>query len=237
MPEILYGFRSVFAKRLNAFPAFCKFWRNLICKKINNMNSIETFISEDVFLAHCWSTCTGSSPYSNLCLLEKIKNVMTIRPEISCSTIKKGDTINYDSNTGPNNFWGPIGVIIKPGTIVLANPKDAGSPSANTNNPIEIPSCKLLTAIKNRSQFEYNEIRCCQYECIGLFYCLDDILFLKAVIPNCFQFYNFTKKFNVKYYQLSKGLLKEVKFDSSDNLFHLVNNTNNTNVSIDNLYN
>jgi hypothetical protein len=180
------------------------------------MNLTETLISKNVFLVHCWSTCTGMSRFSNLGIYQKIANFVKGIPEACCSSIRKNDTINFDSEAGPCNFFGPVGAIICPGVITLAHAQDAGTPQDvngyRTTNDVDISREVLEHAIDNRDINEYNEICVRKYRCLGLFYCLDDQNFLKAVVGDCSTFYYQTMAHNLPYYKMIKGELFKVSF-------------------------
>lgn len=201
------------------------------------MSWTDYLVSKNVFLAHCWSTCTGSSRYKDLSIEERIKNVLNHLPtELPCSTIQQNDTIHFDYLKGPVNFFGPIGVIIAPGIITSANAEDAGFPamddSSEQPSQTDIDVDSLEKAITNRSPNKYNEIRVQNYDCIGVFYCMDDVSFISQVI-SAPRLFSTIKPFSIKCFKLCLGNLYNVSVDVKTDRIDI----SNTPTSIHTLYN
>jgi hypothetical protein len=125
---------------------------------------INILISKKVFIAHCWSTCTGNSKHLHLDLNQKIINAIKGIPEVCCSSIQSGDTIHYNSDSGPCNFWEPIRVIIMPGLITLAKVGDAATPNSaegyrTSENAKEMCFCRMLMHLDILNTVQFSVIR------------------------------------------------------------------------------
>jgi hypothetical protein len=140
-----------------------------------------------VAMVHCLGDVSGVGDPSTKHLkpLDKLVNAFADRPDVSCSTVKAGDS-RTPSNGMAKKYFGPFGLIIDPVSfqnISLSYPSDAGStycPIAKKriygrglgdNAPAHIES-----AIINRGtdslgtpSMGYNEICCFGFKVLGLF--------------------------------------------------------------------
>ena len=91
---------------------------------MTNSNSI--FYKYDVFLAHCLTKLggAGNTNSNNKNIYERINHTVKTQSDISCSTIKHGDTLEYLQVA---NFFGPVGLILNNVIVYYANEKDAGT--------------------------------------------------------------------------------------------------------------
>lgn len=67
----------------------------MLAVKDDHMDNV--FKNQDVIFAHCLTQNGGAgNPFSNgKDLYQRISDTINNRPEISCSTIKAGDTLKY----------------------------------------------------------------------------------------------------------------------------------------------
>ncbi len=198
------------------------------------MDSI--FKNQDVIFAHCLTQNGGAgNPLSiGKDLYQRMEYVINNKPEISCSTIKEGDTIIYQQRT---NLFGPVGIILKNINVTFASPTDCGTSVDKNGKRIYdltndiIPNEKnILRAIIERPTNRYNELCADNYDFFGIFLCFDDTAYLYQNIKSEEEFFDKTKQFNLPYFNLSKGILYKSKFDTERKFF--VGNGKLSNVEI-----
>lgn len=183
------------------------------------------FKNQDVIFAHCLTQNGGAgNSFSNgKDLYQRIYDTINNKPEISCSTIKTGDTLKYLEIT---NFFGPVGLILNNVKITFASPTDCGTRILeNGKRDYELTSetapteANILKAIFNRSEKCYNELCSDSYNVFGFFLCFDDISYLYQNIISETEFYKKTQQFNLPYFNLSKGVLYKAKYETTSNCF------------------
>jgi len=181
--------------------------------------------NQDVIFAHCLTQNGGAgNPFSNgKDLYQRISDTINNKPEISCSTIKSGDTLKYLKIT---NFFGPVGLILNNVKITFASPTDCGTSVLESGKrdyeltgettPTE---ANILNAILNRPEKCYNELCSNSYNVFGFFLCFDDTQYLYQNIISETEFYEKTRQFNLPYFNLSKGVLFKAKYEPTQNCF------------------
>lgn len=191
--------------------------------KDDQMDSI--FKKENVIFAHCLTQNGGAGNiFSNgKDLYQRISDTITNKPEISCSTIKPGDTLKHLEIT---NFFGPVGLILNNVKITFASPTDCGTRvlengkrDYDLTNETAPTETNILKSIVNRPEKCYNELCSDNYNVFGFFLCFDDTLYLYQNIISENEFYEKTKQFNLPYFNLSKGVLYKSKYDAARNCF------------------
>ncbi len=185
----------------------------------------KVFKGQNVFLAHCLTQNGGAGNIfsKGKDIYQRISDTINNTPEISCSTIKSGDTLRHLKAT---NFFGPIGIILKNANITFASPQDHGTMVlkdgkrdyilTNETKPTE---SNIINAIINRPDKCYNELCSDKYSAFGFFMCFDDRPFLNQNIGTEKNFYEKTKHFDLPYFNLSHGNLYKATFDNSSNIF------------------
>ena len=183
------------------------------------------FKSNDVFLAHCLTQNggAGNAFSKDRNLYQRLSDTINNKPEISCSTIKQGDTLEYLKIT---NFFGPVGLILTNTNITFASSVDSGTSVlingkrnyilTHDTYPTEV---NIKNAIVNRPNKWYNELCSDSYNIFGLFICFDDLNFLKQNILSESNFYQNTQHFNLPYFNLSKGNLYRSNYDNLNGWF------------------
>ena len=169
-------------------------------------------------MAHCF---TMESP--NGSFYDRLKYVIENRNtiELCTSAIKNGD-IAFQ------NYFGGIGVIIEPESIVFSSRRDGGTTRLENgelifNDEIGTENPDLLqfeSDIINREN--YNEFIVENYNVTGIFFSQDPggwPIATQTIKNDFLDFHNRTSDFNLKYYYLKKGNLREVRFDKSNNYF------------------
>lgn len=183
------------------------------------------FLKQNVVLAHCLTQNGGAGNIfsAGKNLFQRIFDVVRNKPEISCSTIKKGDTLEYTKRT---NFFGPVGLILNKTNLTFVSPSDSGTGVLKNGNRDYIlteetkpTENNIENAIINRPINSYNELCADNYNVFGVFLCFDDILYLTQNIKSEQNFFVKTKILNLPYYNLSKGLLYNSHFDNTKKCF------------------
>ena len=134
----------------------------------------ELFIDKEVLLVHFsgFAKGCGDSATDALDPLERLDRVISLTPEISCSTVKRTDSFQN------GNWFGTAGVIIKVTSfndITHSSSTDGGTlppipPSVvrqNTNGKNSIRD--LIDAIDQRPPNQHNEICVRNYTVVGMF--------------------------------------------------------------------
>jgi hypothetical protein len=139
------------------------------------MDSI--FQKHNVIIAHCLTNNggAGNTFSTGKDIYQRIDDVLSAQVELSCSTIKVTDTIRG----GVNNFFGPVGIILKQTRVTYANADDGGTnvhlfgKRDYLTDPINQPTViNIENAILNRLANKYNELCIDQYTVFGFFYVL-----------------------------------------------------------------
>jgi hypothetical protein len=189
------------------------------------MAQIDVLINNSAYLVHCISQNggAGNAFVQGKGIYERFKICISEKPEISCSTIQVGDTIIYRGRT---NFFAPCGIIVKPGIITYATHKDSGtgveiygSRSTEFGETSVATDVEISNAICNRNINSYNELAVKDYTVVGLFLNMDDIQYLYANIVNESVFYENTKRFNIDYFFIEKGVIYRANFDNEKSYF------------------
>lgn len=189
------------------------------------MSHIKILIKHSAFLVHCITKNGGAgNPFTQgKGIYERFGICINDKPEISCSSIIKDDTI---INHGRTNFFGPCGLIIKPGIITYASYMDSGTSvetygtrSNEFGQTTIATDIEIDNAINKRHINGYNELTVKDYTIIGLFISLDDSPFLYSNIVSESAFYNNTKHFGLDYYFIQKGEIFKMHFDAVNNYF------------------
>lgn len=176
--------------------------------------------THEVFLAHCITRegGAGNEFSTGKTVYERIKYVIEEKPEISCSTISKGDKCS-------KNYFGPVGIILKNVQISFASPIDAGTRVVALNkrdferSPENLPTTEnIKNAIKNRSN--YNEFCVEKYDIFGVFLCFDEMDFLMYTIESERKFYESTADLFEKYFILNYGTLHTADFNKEQSFFY-----------------
>lgn len=193
------------------------------------MDSI--FQKHSVVIAHCLTNNggAGNTFSTGKNIYQRIDDVIAHQLELSCSTIKTNDTL-----LGQNNFFGPVGIILRATNVTYANPGDGGTNVDRfgtrdyfleaSNEPT---AANIENAILNRTLTGYNELCINHYSVFGLFLCFDDTQYLRANIQNELVFHQNTSKHNLPYFNLSNGTLYSSSFNPNANMFQ-VNGVFNT---------
>lgn len=164
------------------------------------MSQTDVLRTNSVFLVHCITQNGGAGNVfvQGKTLYERFEICYRDKPELSCSTIQKGDTIQYLRR---NNFFGPCGLIIIPGIISFATHQDSGTHVEEYG--LRLTEFGLTTiasefevenAIKKRNVNSYNELTVKDYSIFGIFLNIDDSAFLYHNI-----IYERTKKYDKIY--------------------------------------
>ena len=137
----------------------------------------EVFRKRDAMLVHCSSfqPLVGSDFTSKFTPLERLHYAIANTPEVSCSTIKYGDTFEN------RNFTGKLGVIVDPRSlddITFIWPEDGGTeakdeegqPRGKYIQGLEISPNSLLKAIDERPLQQHNEICAQNFDVRGIFF-------------------------------------------------------------------
>jgi hypothetical protein len=187
------------------------------------MDSI--FKIQDVIFAHCLTQNGGAgNPFSiGKDLYQRMEDVISNKPEISCSTIKIDDTIIYLRR---KNLFGPVGIILKNINVTFASPTDCGTGVDengkriyNLTDDTKPNKENILKAIVERPTDSYNELCADNYDFFGIFLCFDDTAYLYQNIKSEEEFFEKTKQFNLPYFNLSKGVLYKSKFETERKCF------------------
>jgi len=131
-------------------------------------------INRDIFIYHGAGIAKGLGTHftDNLGFTERLQYAIDNDLELSCSTVKKGDSeVNY-------NYWGRIGLIVKPkspNSITLVCQEDAGTmvdpdvPGRRKIRRMPITIQEICKSIDCRSKETPNEWCVLSYSVLGIF--------------------------------------------------------------------
>lgn len=187
------------------------------------MDSI--FKKHGVILAHCLTKFGGAgNEYSiDKNIFERIILAVNEQLELSVSTIKSGDTYTQ------NNFFGPVGLILKNSVITYADSSDEGTMVKRGEfgkrdfilTPTTEPTAvNIEKAITNRSKVSYNELCAKSYTVFGLFICLDDSFQLSYNIGTEKTLYEHLKPLKLRYFILHEGRLHPAEYSNEFERFN-----------------
>lgn len=144
---------------------------------------------------------------------EKVGEVLTKRPEVSCSSVKTGDS--------SENLWAGVGVAVKNGEIKNAFPQDMativdkqGSRERASEDSVYSKkrlSEKVSGAITQRSQNTYNEFTITNPEVAGLYFDLGrlaqsgELIIHSQAHISLAEFFEKGSQFNIPKYLFYKG--------------------------------
>lgn len=194
-----------------------------------------------VILVHCSGDVKGvgtvtTNSYSPI---ERLVNCVEHRPDVSCSTVKVGDSLSHQDPL-QKNFYGPLGLIIDPlsfANITLAYPNDAGSSfcevtkkrtggrglGRNTENDVCDAITKRGTVVEaNYPATGWNEICCHNFKIVGLYACQQSMRF---AVPNGVVTYSLADvgkalpDLPLYFGDPEKGKLVRLKWNSSSNSY------------------
>ena len=201
------------------------------------MSQIDVLRANSVFLVHGITQNGGAGNVfvQGKTLYERFEICYRDKPELSCSTILKGDTIQYLRR---NNFFGPCGLIIIPGIISFATHQDSGTHveeyglrSTEFGLTTIASEFEVENAIKKRNVNSYNELTVKDYSIFGIFLNIDDSAFLYHNIIDEATFHNNTAHYNLDYYFIQKGLLHRAVFEEETGFYKGTGN-----IDIDSIY-
>ncbi len=198
--------------------------RAMAVKTISSQDVKSVMRDHDVFVIH--SIAPDSVPGENSLLTynvsweEKLQILLAFDPMVSASTIKEGDTVL--------NMWSPMGVVLKGGHILSANPIDGGTVAesigarANARVYDKNISVSIGRAIRERKRDFYNELTVSSPEVAGIYVTHQrrvGPVSIKKTPPIDRDIRKVAEKFGITVFVLENGNLYRSHFDENRGLF------------------